>query len=487
MRSVAQTNVVLDGRFARELAEMAIPWQAEEAPDPRLLVLNEPLAMELGLDPTSLRTPEGLLLLIGNSVPEGATPVAQAYAGHQFGGYSPRLGDGRALLLGEVVDVDGRLRDLHLKGSGRTPFARGGDGFAAVGPMLREYVVSEAMNALGIPTTRSLAVVATGRPVQRETLLPGAVLTRVASSHLRVGSFQYARATDDVGLLRRVADHAIARHYPGAAQAENPYLALFQAVTAAQASLVAEWMLVGFIHGVMNTDNMTISGETIDYGPCAFIEGFDPATVYSSIDQAGRYAYGNQPLVAEWNLARLAEALLPLLHDDQEQAVALAVESLEGFRSQYSAAWLAGMKTKLGLHKDVDDDVTSPLVDELLVLLQEGNADYTSFFRNLGKSARGHAEPARGMVLDLAAFDAWAERWCALDPDADAMDRVNPVYIPRNHLVEEALAAATLGDMGPLEQLVDAVTSPYDERPGLEPYAAPAPEDFGAYRTFCGT
>lgn len=487
MRSVAQTNVVLDGRFARELAEMAIPWQAEEAPDPRLLVLNEPLAMELGLDPTSLRTPEGLLLLIGNSVPEGATPVAQAYAGHQFGGYSPRLGDGRALLLGEVVDVDGRLRDLHLKGSGRTPFARGGDGFAAVGPMLREYVVSEAMNALGIPTTRSLAVVATGRPVQRETLLPGAVLTRVASSHQRVGSFQYARATDDVGLLRRVADHAIARHYPGAAQAENPYLALFQAVTAAQASLVAEWMLVGFIHGVMNTDNMTISGETIDYGPCAFIEGFDPATVYSSIDQAGRYAYGNQPLVAEWNLARLAEALLPLLHDDQEQAVALAVESLEGFRSQYSAAWLAGMKTKLGLHKDVDDDVTSPLVDELLVLLQEGNADYTSFFRNLGKSARGHAEPARGMVLDLAAFDAWAERWCALDPDADAMDRVNPVYIPRNHLVEEALAAATLGDMGPLEQLVDAVTSPYDERPGLEPYAAPAPEDFGAYRTFCGT
>lgn len=487
MSSLAQTNVVLDGRFARELAEMAIPWQAEEAPDPRLLVLNEPLATELGLDPTSLRTPEGLLLLIGNSVPEGATPVAQAYAGHQFGGYSPRLGDGRALLLGEVVDVDGRLRDLHLKGSGRTPFARGGDGFAAVGPMLREYVVSEAMNALGIPTTRSLAVVATGRPVQRETLLPGAVLTRVASSHLRVGSFQYARATDDFDLLRRVADHAIARHYPGAAQAENPYLALVRAVTAAQASLVAEWMLVGFIHGVMNTDNMTISGETIDYGPCAFMEGFDPATVYSSIDQHGRYAYGNQPLVAEWNLARLAEALLPLLDDDQEQAVALAVESLEGFRSQYSAAWLAGMKTKLGLHNDVDDDVTSPLVDELLVLLQEGNADYTSFFRNLGKSARGHAEPARGMVLDLAAFDAWAERWRALDPDADAMDRVNPVYIPRNHLVEDALAAATLGDLGPLEQLLDAVTSPYDERPGLERYAAPAPEDFGAYRTFCGT
>lgn len=487
MSSVAQTNFVLDGRFARELAEMSIPWQAEEAPDPRLLVLNEPLATELGLDPTSLRTPEGLLLLIGNSVPEGATPVAQAYAGHQFGGYSPRLGDGRALLLGEVVDVDGRLRDLHLKGSGRTPFARGGDGLAAVGPMLREYVVSEAMNALGIPTTRSLAVVATGRPVQRETLLPGAVLTRAASSHLRVGSFQYARATDDVGLLRRLADHAIARHYPGAAQTGNPYLGLFQAVTAAQASLVAEWMLVGFIHGVMNTDNMTISGETIDYGPCAFMEGFDPATVYSSIDQNGRYAYGNQPLVAEWNLARLAEALLPLLHDDQEQAVALAVGSLEAFRSQYSAAWLAGMKAKLGLRKEVDDDVASPLVDELLALLQEGSVDYTSIFRNLGRSARGQAEPARSMILDLAAFDAWAGRWRALDPDADAMDRVNPVYIPRNHLVEEALGAATLGDVAPLEKLLVAVTNPYDELPGLQRYAAPAPEDFGAYRTFCGT
>lgn len=487
MSSPAQIHVAFDGRFARELAEMAIPWQADEAPDPRLLVLNEPLAIELGLDPISLRTSEGLLLLIGNSVPDGATPVAQAYAGHQFGGYSPRLGDGRALLLGEVVDVDGLLRDLHLKGSGRTPFARGGDGLAAVGPMLREYVVSEAMNALGIPTTRSLAVVATGRPVQRETLLPGAVLTRVASSHLRVGSFQYARASDDIDLLRRVADHAIVRHYPGATKAENPYLALFQAVTAAQASLVAQWMLVGFIHGVMNTDNMTISGETIDYGPCAFMEGFDPATVYSSIDEAGRYAYGNQPLVAEWNLARLAEALLPLFHDDQEQAVALAVESLGQFRSQYSAAWLAGMKAKLGLLNEVDDGVTSPLVDELLALLQEGNVDYTSFFRNLSKSARGQAEPARGMVLDLAAFDAWVERWRAFDPDADAMDRVNPVYIPRNHLVEEALSAATLGDLGPLEKLLVAVTSPYDERPGLERYAAPAPEDFAAYRTFCGT
>ncbi|WP_457962595.1 YdiU family protein [Arthrobacter sp. D1-29] len=487
MTTAAESTVVLDGRFAREFAEMAIPWRAEEAPDPRLLVLNGPLATELGLDPAFLETPEGLLLLIGNRVPAGATPVAQAYAGHQFGWYAPRLGDGRALLLGEVAHPDGRLRDLHLKGSGRTPFARGGDGLAVVGPMLREYIVSEAMHALGIPTTRSLAVVATGRPVQRETVLPGAVLARVASSHLRVGSFQYARAADDIGLLRRLADHAISRHHPAAAEAENPYLALLQAVIAAQASLMAQWMLVGFVHGVMNTDNMTISGETIDYGPCAFLDAFNPAAVYSSIDEGGRYAYRNQPLVAEWNLSRLAETLLPLIHKDQEEAVALAVEALEAFRGQYSAAWSAGMREKLGLHHNADDDAASPLVDELLALLQESPVDYTLFFRNLAMAARGQAEPARRMILDLAAFDAWTERWRALNPDADLMDRVNPAYIPRNHLVEEALAAATDGDLDPFRRLLGAVTSPYEERPGLERYAAGAPEDFGPYRTFCGT
>jgi len=340
---------------------------------------------------------------------------------------------------------------------------------------------------MGIPTTRSLAVVATGRPVYRETPLPGAVLTRVASSHLRVGSFQYARATRDVDLLRRLADHAICRHYATAAQAERPYLALFEAVVAAQASLVTRWMLIGFVHGVMNTDNMTISGETIDYGPCAFMEAFDPATVYSSIDTGGRYAYANQPVVAEWNLARLAEALLPLIHDDQEQAVALAVESLGGFREQYSAAWSAGMCAKLGLPAGYDDAVTSSLVDELLTLLGQSHVDYTSFFRALGAAARGDAEPARGLFLDLGAIDAWVERWRAFGPDADVMDRVNPVYVPRNHLVEQALTAATEGDLEPLEGLLDAVAAPYDERPGLERYAAPAPDDFGAYRTFCGT
>ena len=451
---------------------MAVPWKAEVAPDPRLLVLNEPLATELGLDAAWLRSSDGLQLLVGTRVPSGAAPVAQAYAGHQFGGFVPRLGDGRALLLGELVDADGRVRDLHLKGSGPTPFARGGDGLAAVGPMLREYVVSEAMFALGIPTTRSLAVVATGGQVHRDTLLPGAVLARVASSHLRVGSFQYAAITGDVDLLRRLADHAIARHHPHAADAEHPYLALFEAVIAVQASLVAQWMLVGFVHGVMNTDNMTISGETIDYGPCAFMEAYDPATVFSSIDYAGRYAYGNQPAVAGWNLARFAETLLPLFSDDQKQAVELAMDSLGGFRPKCEAAWSAGMRAKLDLRGDIEDATVAPLVDELLALLQRNHVDHTSFFHHLGEAARGEGELARGLFADLAGFDAWLTRWRALGPDADVMDKVNPVYIPRNHLVEEALTAATDGDLKPLEQLLEAVTAPYNERPGLERYAA---------------
>ena len=481
--SAPASTVRLEHRFADELAEMAVPWQGEPAPDPRLLVLNDLLAIEVGLDPEQLRTDEGVQLLVGRHVPPGAKPVAQAYAGHQFGGFNPRLGDGRALLLGELVGPDGRLRDLHLKGSGRTPFARGGDGLAVVGPMLREHVVSEAMHALGIPTTRSLAVVATGRTVRRETPQPGAVLARIASSHLRVGSFQYARATGDLDLLRRLADHAIARHHPQAAQADAPHRALFEAVVEAQASLVAQWLLVGFVHGVMNTDNMTISGETIDYGPCAFLDAYDPSTVFSSIDEGGRYAYGNQPLLAEWNLARLVEAMLPLLHEDEEQAVALAVASLERFRPAYSAHWTAGMRAKLGLPETGSDDA---LVADLLSQLQDSRVDPTGFFRDLARAARGDTEPARARFLDLAAIDAWLERWRALGPDAEAMDRVNPVYIPRNHLVEEALAAATAGDLAPLERLVEAVTSPYDERPGFERYAEPGPQDV-AYRTFCGT
>ncbi|MDT0276831.1 protein adenylyltransferase SelO [Blastococcus goldschmidtiae] len=488
MTELAAPTVDLDDRFARALPEMAVPWQAEEAPDPRLLALNEPLAAELGLDAAALRTPEGLRLLVGTAVPDGARPVAQAYSGHQFGGFTPRLGDGRALLLGELVDPAGRLRDLHLKGSGRTPFARGGDGLAAVGPMLREYVVSEAMHALGIPTARALAVVATGRRVRRETLLPGAVLARVASSHLRVGSFQYARATDDVDLLRRLADVAIERHHGDVAGAENRYLALFEAVLDVQATLVARWMLVGFIHGVMNTDNMTISGETIDYGPCAFMEAYDPDTVYSSIDEGGRYRYGNQPLAAEWNLARLAEALLPLLSDDPEQAVALAVESLKTFRPRYDAALADGMRAKLGLPADADEALVTSLVEDLLPLLQADHVDWTSFFRRLADAARGDAEPVRLLFLDLAGIDGWLARWRVMGPDAEAMDRVNPVYIPRNHLVEEALDAATAGDGTLVEELLEVLAAPFDARPDHERYAEPAPRDFGAsFRTFCGT
>ncbi|WP_285246205.1 protein adenylyltransferase SelO [Pseudarthrobacter sp. efr-133-R2A-89] len=488
MTAAAESTVTFDGRFARELAELAVPWQAEEAPDPELLVLNEKLAAGLGLDPQYLRSPEGVRLLVGNHLPAGATPVAQAYAGHQFGGYSPLLGDGRALLLGEVTDRAGHLLDIHLKGSGRTPFARAGDGRAVVGPMLREYVVSEAMHAVGIPTTRSLAVVATGRQVRREGMLPGAVLARVAHSHLRVGSFQYARATENMDLLKRLADHAISRLYPDAAVAPNPYLALFASVVAAQAGLVARWMLAGFVHGVMNTDNMTISGETIDYGPCAFLDAFNPTAVFSSIDVSGRYAYANQPILAEWNLARLAESMLPLIDGDEDKAVAAAVEVLGGFRGRYSTAWTGGMKTKLGLAAgNVSDDAASSVIDEVVAILKDGPVDYTLFFRNLGRAARGDLRPARKMVMDLAGFDAWSERWLALQPDAGLMDSVNPAYIPRNHLVEEALAAGTEGDVAPLHRLLQAVTDPFTERPGLERYVEGPPAGFGTYTTFCGT
>jgi serine/tyrosine/threonine adenylyltransferase len=427
-------------------------------------------------------------------VPAGSRPVAQAYAGHQFGSYSPRLGDGRALLLGEVIDTHGRRRDLHLKGSGRTPFARGGDGRAVVAPMLREYLVGEAMHALGIPTSRALAVVATGAGVVRETVLPGAVLARVAASHIRVGTFQYAALNGGPELVRRLADHAIRRHHPEAAAAEDPYLAFYGRVVDAQAALVARWMVVGFVHGVMNTDNMAISGETIDYGPCAFMDAFDPATVFSSIDHGGRYAYGNQPQIAHWNLARLAEALLPLLDDDTDRALAAATETLRTFPERFGRSWSAGMRAKLGLA--AADELTDALIDDLLALLGEQAVDWTSAFRALAAALRGHPAPARALFAAPAAFDAWAARWrgqlahegADAHATAAAMDRVNPVYVPRNHTVEAALAAATEGDLEPFERLLAVLAHPFEERPGLEAYAAPAPTGWGAgYRTFCGT
>lgn len=484
-------DLALDHDFASTLPELALPWRAAEAPAPQLVVLNEALARDLGLDPAELRAPDGVRLLVGAAVPEGARPVAQGYAGHQFGGFSPRLGDGRALLLGELTTPTGQVRDLHLKGSGRTPFARGGDGLAALGPMLREHLVSEGMHALGVPTTRSLAVVATGRPIQRDEVEPGAVLARVAASHLRVGSFQYARTHDDPALLRRLADHAIARHHPHLAGTAEPYAGLYGAVVAAQARLVARWVLLGFVHGVMNTDNMTISGETIDYGPCAFVDAYDPAAVFSSIDTGGRYALGNQPAVAQWNLARFAEALLPLLDDDQEQAIARATELLGTFPGEYVAAWASGMRAKLGLAEPdeggPDDEETLALAEGWQGLLASGHVDWTSSFRALAGAARGDAERVRGMVLDLPELDAWLERWRALGPDPAAMDRVNPVYVPRNHLVEEALAAARQGDLAPTDRLLEAITAPYDERPGLERYGEPSPDGLEGYRTFCGT
>ncbi len=485
----APATVTFENSFARQLDGMFVAWRAASASAPELLVLNEPLAAELGLDADWLRSPGGVAMLVGDVSGDGATldaePIAMAYAGHQFGGYSPQLGDGRALLLGELVDASGVRRDLHLKGSGRTPFARGGDGKAAVGPMLREYVISEAMAALGVPTTRSLAVVATGDPVVRETVLPGAVLARVASSHLRVGTFQFAAAHDTAGeqsLLRRLADYAIARHHPDAVDAPNPYVTLFDRVLGAQASLVADWMAVGFVHGVMNTDNVTISGETIDYGPCAFMDAFDPATVFSSIDHGGRYAYGNQPRITQWNLARLAEAMLPLFDPDPDAAVTAATERLETFPDRYHDAWMARMRAKLGLRTESADD--ERLVVDLLDLMAAEHVDYTSFFRAL----------AAGRVEDPA-FQAWIGRWSerlALDGDdrasvATAMGRVNPVYIPRNHLVEEALEAATAGDLAPFEALSAVLTDPFTERHGLDRYALPAGEDFAGYRTFCGT
>jgi uncharacterized protein YdiU (UPF0061 family) len=476
---VATALFRFDDSYARLVPGLSVPWAAAPVPAPRLLVLNEELAAELGADPAALRDRAGVLLLVGQA--PGVTTVAQAYAGHQFGVYVPRLGDGRALLLGEVTDIEGRRRDLHLKGSGRTPFARGGDGKAAVGPMLREYLIGEAMHGLGIPTTRALAVVATGERVIRETALPGAVLTRVAASHLRVGTFQYAAASGGQDRLRALADYAIARHYPQAAASPNRYLELLRQVAGAQAALVARWMLAGFVHGVMNTDNTTISGETIDYGPCAFMDGYDPATVFSSIDHAGRYAYGNQPAIMQWNVARLAETLLPLIDGNRAAAAEAATDVLTGFAQACQRHWDEGMAAKLGLAAP-----DRQLVTDLLGLLHAQKVDYTGFFRALS------AGTARAMFTEPGPFDAWAARRAVLLPAdqtavAAAMNQVNPVYIPRNHRVEEALAQAALGEMGPFHRLLDAVSRPFDQRPGLDDYAGPAPAGGPPHVTYCGT
>jgi uncharacterized protein YdiU (UPF0061 family) len=490
-------TIAFDNSYARLPARFFARLDPTPVADPRLVRVNAPLAERLGLDPAELAGPEGVAALAGNRVPAGAEPIALAYAGHQFGHFVPRLGDGRAILLGEVVGRDGARRDLQLKGSGPTPFSRGGDGRAAIGPVLREYLVSEAMAALGVPTTRSLAAVTTGEGVRREAVLPGAVLTRVAASHVRVGTFQYFAARDDVEGVRALADYVLARHYPEAAGAERPYRALLAAVAARQAELIARWLLVGFVHGVMNTDNTSIAGETIDYGPCAFLDAYDPATVFSSIDHRGRYAFGNQPHVARWNLARLAETLLPLLADDEGAAVAAAHEALGAFGPAFEAARGAGLRRKLGLAAEREGD--DALAGDLLEVMAANGADFTLTFRRLCDAADGPAgdDAVAALFADPGAYAAWAERWRrrladeAPPPPAgrgEAMRAVNPAVIPRNHQVEAALrAAAERRDFGPFEELLDAVTKPYEERPGFERFLAPPRPEERVLQTFCGT
>jgi serine/tyrosine/threonine adenylyltransferase len=462
---------------------------------PRLIKLNRPLALDLGLDPDMLESPEGAEILSGKVLPAGADPIAMAYAGHQFGHFVPQLGDGRAILLGELIDKHGIRRDIQLKGSGPTPFSRRGDGRAALGPVLREYIVSEAMLALGIASTRSLAVVVTGESVIRETALPGAVLTRVAASHIRVGTFQYFAARQDTEAVRRLADHVIARHYPELARVERPYPALLSAVSARQAELVARWLLVGFIHGVMNTDNTSISGETIDYGPCAFLDHYDPAQVFSSIDEFGRYAYANQPKIALWNLTRFAECLLPLFSQDQDRAVAEAQELLGAFADVFNTAYKAGLRKKLGLFTERDDDEL--LAQALLEAMAKGKADFTLTFRRLSEAALGGAnEKVRELFDEPEAFDEWAARWrqrLAQEPQSPAerqaaMCAVNPAFIPRNHRIEAVIAAAvTNDDYVPFEQLLMVLAKPFEDQPAFADYANPPEPHERICRTFCGT
>ena len=498
----------LDSSYARDLEGFSVPWRPEAVPAPRSLFFNEALAQELGLDAAALAGEAGTALFAGNAIPEGAEPIAQAYAGHQFGGFSPQLGDGRAILLGEVIDRAGRRRDIALKGSGRTPFSRGGDGKAAVGPMLREVLIGEAMHALGIPTTRALAVVATGQPVLREAVLPGAVLTRVAASHIRVGTFQFFAARGDVERVRQLAEYTIARHDADLAGAPGRFLGLLERVAERQAMLIAQWMNVGFIHGVMNTDNMTISGETIDYGPCAFVEAYDPAAVFSSIDSQGRYAFGNQPSIARWNLARLAECLLPLLADDEEAASAAALGVIDAFPARYRHHLASGQRAKLGLRRieGADEGADARLADDWLAVLHAGHVDFTLAWRRLADAAAGDDAPLRALFAEAGAPDAWLALWrerCAREDAAasatdgtatafaraERMRRINPLIIPRNHKVEEALAAASDDDdPGPFQRLLAAIRQPYVEIAGNAGYAEPAPVEITArYRTFCGT
>ncbi|MGJ7459745.1 protein adenylyltransferase SelO [Halomonas sp. MA07-2] len=463
---------------------------------PRLVAFNRPLAEELGFDLTRFDEARAAEWFSGNAVPQGAEPVAQAYAGHQFGHFNPRLGDGRAVLLGEVTDREGRLRDIQLKGAGMTPFSRGADGRAPLGPVLREYLVSEAMHRLGVPTTRALAAVTSGERVFRRVPEPGAVLTRVAASHLRVGTFQYFAARGDHEAVRTLAEMAIERHYPPLVELADSerYQALLEAVAARQAALVAKWMGLGFIHGVMNTDNCAISGETIDYGPCAFMEAYSPTMVFSSIDEQGRYAFRNQPWLAQWNLARFAETLIPLLDPDQKRAVEKATAVIEAFEPRYEAEWLAVFRAKLGLVKEEEGD--RALAEAFLDALAAGRADFTLGFRRLAEAVEEDAPPLLALFESDGALQEWLPRWrerlsregVGMEEVAAWMNAINPLYIPRNHQVERVIAAAAEhDDFAPFAALTEVLAEPFTEQPGREAYAQPAPPTERVFRTFCGT
>jgi uncharacterized protein YdiU (UPF0061 family) len=481
-------NMYFDNTYARLPERFFAKQESARVPEPMLIRLNLKLAARLSLNSDWLQSPDGVAMLAGNAIPAGAEPIAQAYAGHQFGGFSPRLGDGRALLLGELIGTDGKRYDLQLKGSGRTPFSRGGDGKSALGPVLREYIVSEAMFALGVPTTRALAAVATGEKVLRqEGLLPGGVFTRVAASHIRVGTFQYFLSRNDVDGLRVLADYVIARHYPAAAQAPNPYIALLESVANAQADLIAHWMSFGFIHGVMNTDNTAISGETIDYGPCAFMDAFHPQTVYSSIDSGGRYAWGNQPAIGLWNVTRFAETLLPLLSENSDEATKLAEAVLGGYPERFRGQYNARFRAKLAL----PTDSSAAIIEECLDLLDSQNVDFTLFFRHLTRVAGGgDSKPLVGLFLNSKAFEQWFAKWRNEANPAiylEAMRGANPILIPRNHRVEQAIQSAYLGDFAPFHRLVEALAAPYAEQAEYSDLETPPLPEEIVHETFCGT
>ncbi|TVQ54241.1 MAG: YdiU family protein [Rhodobacteraceae bacterium] len=488
--------IPFDNAYARLPERFYVRMAPEPVAAPRLVKLNRPLADLMGLDADALESAEGVAMLAGNATPAGAAPLAAAYAGHQFGGWSPQLGDGRAILLGEVIGRDGVRRDIQLKGSGRTPFSRMGDGRAVLGPVLREYIVGEAMHALGVPTTRALAAVTTGEIVVRERPLPGAVLTRVAQSHIRVGTFQFFAARGDREAVKTLLDHAIARHYPEAADSPNPPLAFLEGVIARQAALIARWQALGFIHGVMNTDNMAISGETIDYGPCAFIDDHHPDRVFSSIDHGGRYAYANQPGIGQWNLVRLAQCLLPLIDEDDAKALDAAQAAIDGYIAAFETAWAAAFRAKLGLARAEEGDAA--LAADLLSRMAANGADFTLTFRRLRDASLSGPEddaPLRALFADPAAFDAWADRWRArLARESDPaecralMARANPVYIPRNHRVQEAIAAAEgAGDFAPFERLLAVLAEPFTPRDETAAYETPPRPEEVVRATFCGT